>query len=183
MSFAKRSESETPRKSKAKPQAATSWSKGRLSAQQIKKLATTAREAFEVQTNNGVTSDTFDDWRRDEMEVACGHRSFKTMSNNHFRSVLARFLALAGRTDEAAELWKTTGRVAGSEQMGDTHENREVCRAIIRDIIAASRGAIGDGYVAKICADKFSGATIHTATAAELQQLVFTLRKKVKSKT
>jgi hypothetical protein len=183
MSIYKRQADEKAPKTKKTPAATSNWSKGLLSPAQIKKLATTAREAFEIQTNNGVTTDSFDDWRRAEMEVASGHRSFKTMSNNHFRSVLARFLALAGRTDEAAELWKNTGRVEGSQQIGDTHENREVCRAIIRDLIAASRGAIGDAYVAKICADKFSGATIHTATAAELQQLVFTLRKKVQSKT
>jgi hypothetical protein len=180
--YTRQAESSKPEKKPAAV-AAKNWVTKPLSNAQKAQLSITAREAFDVQKNHGLTDDLkYDDWRHAETKVACGKTSFRDCTNKDFRSILARFLALAGREKEAAEIWKKTGRVEGSQQLNDTHENRELAKALIRDKIASSNGAINDAYVAAIVRNKYQGKTIHDLTASELQQLLFTITARLSKK-
>jgi hypothetical protein len=183
MSIYKRHEAESKTTRKPKPVAAQNWvTKGLTNAQKAQ-LSIAAREAYDVQSNHGLTDGiSYDEWRHAETKVACGKSSFRDCSNREFRSVLARFLALAGREHDAASLWQKTGRVKGSEELNDTHENRELCLALIREKIKLSQGVINDAYVAAIIRNKHNGKTIHDLTASELQQLVYTITARLNKK-
>lgn len=175
-------ESKQPRKPAAK--AAQMWVTKPLNNAQKAQLSIAARDAFKVQESHGLTESNFDTWRHEQIHIATGEQcaGLREATNKHFRSILARFLALAGKEKEAAEIWKKTGRVNGSQQVGDTHENRELARAIIRDKIASSQGVINDSYVAAIIRNKHQGKTLHDLTAGELQQLVFTITARLAQK-
>ncbi|MBV5332131.1 hypothetical protein JZU54_00765, partial [bacterium] len=71
-------------------------------------------------------------------------------TNQHFRSIEAHFARLCGNEKKAQSIWQKTGRVQGSTEAHDTHENREVARAILRDLVAASNGLISEGYVGRL---------------------------------
>jgi hypothetical protein len=178
----RQSEAENPAR-KPKPVAAQNWVTKGLTNPQKAQLSIAAREAFDVQSKHGLTGDqSYDAWRHAETKVACGKESFRDCTNKDFRSVLARFYALAGREKDAAALWQKTGRVKGSDELNDTHENRELCKALIRDKIAASNGAINESYVVAIVRNKHQGKTIHDLTASELQQLVYTITARLNKK-
>ena len=179
----KKADKKSPRKPAAK--SAQMWVTKPLNNPQKAQLSIAARDAFKIQENHGLTDTDFDTWRREQIHIATAQQcsGLREATNKHFRSILARFYALAGKEKEAAELWQKTGRVKGSEQVGDTHENRELARAIIRDKIAASNGLINDSYVAAIVRNKHQGKTLHDLTAAELQQLVFTITARLNKKT
>lgn len=180
--FTRQAESAKPDRKPA-VKVANNWVTKPLSNPQKAQLSIAARAAFDLQSEHGLTNDLgYDDWRHAETKVACGKESFRQCTNRDFRSILARFYALAGKEKEAAELWKKTGRVEGSQELNDTHENRELCRALIRDKIAASRGAINEAYVAAILRDQHQGKTIHDLTASELQNLVFTITARLSKK-
>ncbi len=184
MSIYKRQADDSKPARKPKPAAAQNWVTKGLTNPQKAQLSIAAREAYDVQTNHGLTDGiSYDQWRHGETKIACGKESFRDCTNKDFRSILARFYALAGREKDAAALWQKTGRVKGSDELNDTHENRELCKALIRDKIAASRGAINDAYVAAIVHNKHQGKTIHDLTASELQQLVFTITDRLSKKT
>ena len=179
MSFYDRSNAPEP---KQRPQRAQSWTTKLLSNDQKTKLSIAARDAWAAQTKAGLVEGKFDDWRYSETEIACGTRSFRECMNSDFRPILAHFLRLAGKTTEAEAIWKKTGRVAGSTQIHDTHENREVARAIIRDMVAGSNGKISQAYVTAIVANKHPGVSVEKLTARDLQNLVFTLKARLRKK-
>ena len=179
MSYHDRSNSPEP---KQRPKRAAAWTTKLLSNDQKTKLSIAARDAWAVQTKAGLVDGKFDDWRYTETEIACGTRSFRECRNTDFRPILAHFLRLAGKTAEAEEIWKKTGRVAGSNQIHDTHENRDVARAIIRDMVAGSNGKISQAYVMAIVANKHPGVSQENLTARDLQNLVFTLKARLRNK-
>lgn len=175
-------ESKQPRKPAAKK--AQMWVNKPLNNSQKAQLSIAARDAFKTQETHGLTDTDFDTWRHEQIHIATGGScdGLRSANNRHFRSILARFYTLAGREKEAAELWKKTGRVKDSQEVHDTHENRELAKALIRDKIAASRGAINDAYVAAIIRNKYNGKTIDDLTASELQQLLYTVIARLKKK-
>jgi hypothetical protein len=184
MSLSKRQTDESEPVRKPKPVYAQNWVTKPLDNAQKAKLSIAAREAYELQTEHGLaTGISFDDWRHEQVEIACGKSGLRKCTNKDFRAVLARFFLLAGKEKEAAEIYAKTGRVKGSEQIGDTHENRELCRALIRDKIAFSYGAFIVAYVAAIVRNKHQGKTIDDLSAAELQQLVYTVTARLNKKT
>jgi len=163
--------------------ASKNWATKPLNSSQKAALAITARAAFDLQNKLNLADDlSLADWRHRETEKACGIPSFCDLTNKHFRSVMARFLALAGKPDEAKKMWSKTGRITGSDEIGDTHENREVAKAILRDLIATSNGKISDAYLAKIIANKHPENTLETLPASALQKLVFTLKSRLEKK-
>jgi len=174
---------ETPRVKKPSAQGKSKvWTSHLLSTVQKTKLSIAARSAWEIQSNSGLVDGKFDDWRYTETEIACGVRSFREARNSDYLSILAHFLRLAGKTAEAEAAWAKTGRVTGSTEQHDTHENREVARAILRDLVAKSNGKLSDSYVLAIATRKHPGATLDTLTARQLQQLVFTLKARLRRK-
>lgn len=168
-----------PRKSAAKPRpakAAAGWSNKLLDNQQKAKLSIAQRAAYDVHQQAGLVDGMdFNAWKYQQTDIACGLESLREATNKHFRSILAHFLRLAGKEAEAAALWARTGRVAGSDQVNDTHENRDVARAIIRDLITKSNGRLNPPYVAAIAKGKFGEPDLDKLTAKNLQDLVFTL--------
>lgn len=184
MSISKRQGDDSKPARKPKPVYAENWVTKPLDNAQKAKLSIAARAAYELQTQHGLTTGiSFDDWRHEQVEIACGKSGLRKCTNKDFRSVLARFYRLAGKETEAAAIYAKTGRVKGSAELNDTHENRELCRALIRDKIAASNGAINEAYVAAIVRDKHQRKTIDDLTAAELQQLVYTITARLNKKT
>lgn len=161
--------------------ASKNWATKPLTNTQKAALAIAARAAFDLQNKLGLTGDlNLADWRHEECKTACGLSSFRELTNTNFRSVMARFLALAGKPDEAKKMWAKTGRVQGSDEHADTHENREVAKAILRDLIASSQGRISDAYVAKIIRDKHPENTLENLPASALQKLIFTIQNRLK---
>ena len=182
MSFYDRSNTPEPRQSKTRPQRAQSWSTKLLSNEQKAKLSIAAKDAWDIQSKAGLVDGKFDEWRYAQTKIACGVESFREATNSHFRSILAHFLRLAGKTAEADAIWNKTGRVAGSTQVQDTHENREIARAIIRDMVAGSNGKISQAYVMAIVANKHPGVSPENLTARDLQNLVFTIKARLRKK-
>jgi hypothetical protein len=180
MSYYDRTKSSSNRPRKASKSAPANWAKKPLSNAQKAKLSIAARTAWDIQVETGLASGSFDDWKHAENKVACGLESIRDATNSQFRSILAHFLKLAGKTSESKKLWSKTGRVAGSTDVHDTHENREVARAIITDLLQTSNGRMNDAYIAAILADQHKGRSYHDLTAKELQQLVFTLTARLR---
>ena len=122
MSYYKRSEKE-PRR--ARKSAGKSWGDNApLTNPQKGKLSMYAREAWDALDRAGlVDGEDFDDWKHTQTEIACGVNSFRLATNKQFRSIKGRFLRLAGKEAEAKKTLSTTGRVAGSKEQHDTHEN------------------------------------------------------------
>lgn len=181
MSYYDRAQSDSYRPGKKRQPQAAAWASKLLSKAQIQKLAIAARNAWDVQSQAGCVEGCFDDWRHAETAVACGVASLREATNNHFRAILAHFLRLAGNTAEADKIWKRTGRVAGSAEVHDTHENREVARAVLRDLVARSDGHLNEAYVMAIVRGKFSGCggDLYQLTAKNLQDLIFTLKARL----
>lgn len=176
----KLSQEKAPRKPAART--AAEWATAPLSGLQKSKLAIAAKAAWEVQHEAGLAIDDFDVWRHEQVCIACGRAGLRDANQTHYRSIFAHFQMLAGQEAKARETWAKTGRVKGSPEVHDTHENREVARAIIRDLIAGSEGVIGDAYVAAISRNKFAGRELLALTACELKQMVITLRSRLRAK-
>ena len=174
------SSQKAPAKPSAKP--AEQWATKPLSGVQKAQLAIASRTAWGIQREAGLAGDDFDVWRHEQVSIACGRAGLRDANQTHYRSILAHFQKLAGQEAKARETWAKTGRVKGSPEVHDTHENREVARAIIRDLIAGSDGVIGDAYVAAISRNKFAGRELLALTASELQQMVITLRSRLRAK-
>jgi len=178
MSYHKRQESPA---SKPKRTAAQ-WAKQPLTNSQKATLSMAARAAWDVQQKAGLADGDFDTWRHEQTEVACGIDSLRDATNSHFRAIMAHFLRLAGREDEAAKLWAKTGRVAGSNEVHDTHENRESARAILAQFILGSGGKIHANYVAAIAKNKFGEGDVYRLTARQLQDLAVTVKARLQRK-
>ena len=162
--------------------AARQWADKPLSNAQKSTLARAAKAAFQVQCEAGLAEGSEEEFRRQQVLVACGKAGLREADNRHFRSILAHFQRLAGDEEKAKQTWAKTGRVAGSNEIQDTHENRETARAVLRDLIAMSGGAIGDAYVAAIVSQKFSGKALENLRASQLQDLVFTVTQRLRKK-
>jgi len=160
---------------------AENWAKKPLSNPQKAKLSIAAKAAWQIQVTAGLDDGSFEDWKHAQNKIACGFESIRDATNSQFRSILGHFLKLSGKTSEAKKIWKTTGRVTGSSEIHDTHENRETARVIIRDIIEKSAGRINDDYVTAIITDKHAGRPYLDLTAKDLQQLVFTLKTRLRT--
>lgn len=183
MSYYDRQYSDKKPRSKPAPKQAAEWATKPLSGPQKATLAIAARAAWDVQHAAGLTGDDMDAWRHEQVKIACGKDGLREANQTHYRAILAHFQRLAGQEEKSRQTWSKTGRVTGSAEVHDTHENREVARAIIRDLVAGSHGAISEPYVEAICRNKFEGRDLLHLTASELQQMVMTVRARLRKKT
>lgn len=182
MSYYDRKMSSPKPASKQVARSAEQWATKPLSGLQKAQLAIAARSAYEIQKEAGLIDLDFEQWRHEQVFIACGKAGLREAGQAHYRSIKAHFLQLSGKAEKAKNQWAKTGRVKGSEEVHDTHENREVSRAILRDLIAGSHGAISEAYVAAISRNKFEGRDIYNLTARELQQMVMTVRARLRKK-
>lgn len=127
-----------PRKPSAKP-VRTPGKTGSLSRPETTKLVMQAQEAFHYQTVLGQieTGTKFDDWRRDQVLAAVGLPGISKLHRSHFRAVLAHFLTLSGRDDEAFDILNRTGQKRDHGDPDDTHEAAEALVALIREALAS----------------------------------------------
>ena len=172
MSYYDRTHDQRQRSAKPRQSKAAAWTNKVLTNDQKAKLSILARTAYDIQVQAGLIDSSYDDWRYEQTTIACGQPSFRAATQTHFRSILAHYLRLAGKTAEADALWKKSGRVAGSTQIHDTHENREVAKAI--------NGRISEAYVMAIVTNKHAGISANNLTAQDLQNLVYTLKARLR---
>lgn len=183
MSYFKREYDASKPARKPAAKAAKNWATKPLNKDQKSTLIIAGKEAYNIQSEHGLTRElSFDDWRREQVHIAVQKAGLRECTNQHFRAILARFYRLAGRENEAAALYAKTGRVKGSEESGDTIENREVSLVLIQRLITESEGKINAAYVADIVFDKHQGKAIDQLTASELQKLVFTITDRLSKK-
>jgi hypothetical protein len=165
---------------------ARNWAAKALSNDQKTKLVMYAKAAFEVQCRAGLCESDETKFRHEQVAIATGKSGIRECNNSHFRSIAAHFLRLAGREKEADEIWQKTGRVKGSDEVGDTHENRENAKAILRDLVKLSCGEINDEYVAHIAADQcredFREKGLDGLRASQLQSVVFVVTQRLRQK-
>ena len=182
MSYFDRANASSKPAQRRAPKAAADWVTKPLSNSQKATLSIAGKAAWEIQHQAGLTDSACDDWRHEQVFIACGKAGLREATNKHYRAILAHFQRLCGQEQKAQSTWAKTGRVQGSTEAHDTHENREVARAILRDLIASSQGLIGEGYVDAISRSKFAAKTPPDLAAAQLQELVITVRERLRKK-
>jgi len=112
---------------------------GRLTREETTPLVLQAQEAFNYQIALGrvETGSRFDDWRRDQVMDAVGKPGISKIARNDWRTVMAHFLTLSGREDEAFALLQQTGvKSYRPASEFDTWESSETYVALIRDALA-----------------------------------------------
>jgi len=196
------------RRTAASPRPLRASSGPGLSKLQKARISQVAREAFDHQDGLGLieaegASDSarFTAWRREEQIKAVRIESLTNCGNQHFRPLLAHFLCLAGRDDQAFKYQLKTGRVKDHGALDDTVENRETQRTLIVQELTAHAakcnpkaeawdptiaakvtekgGLICANYVIAIAKSKCKGRSLDSLTATELRQILFTLRNRI----
>jgi hypothetical protein len=117
----------------------TPGSGGSLTHQEIRPLVIQARQAFEHQASLGRVEPgtTFDDWRHDQVMDAVGRAGISKVVRDEWRRVMARFLTLSGKDDQAFELLLKTGpKTTRPAESADTWETSETYVALIRQALA-----------------------------------------------
>jgi hypothetical protein len=179
-----------------------------LSKLQKARIAQVAKQAFDYQDALGLVeaegssaSARFTAWRQEEQRKAVGRSSLTECGNNHFRSLVAHFLTLAGKDDKAFGYHLRTGRVKDRGAIEDTHENRETYRKLILDellahgrrcdprhasydaalagVVESSGGLITAHYIIAIAKKQCKGRGLDSLTAVELKNLHFTARNRI----
>jgi hypothetical protein len=150
---------------------------GSLSRPETTKLVMQAQEAFHYQTvlHNIEPGTKFDDWRRDQVMACVGLPGISKIGRSHFRAVLAHFLALSGRDDEAFELLNRTGKKRDHGNPADTHESAEAIVSHIRlaldnhakAVVTDPKGHIHTGWFLACARQRTGKPTLTMATLAE----------------
>jgi hypothetical protein len=169
-----------------KPQrAARQWASKPLTPAQKTALAMLAKDAFAIHLEAGLCDTDEKTFRHVHVTVASGKNGLRECNNSHFRAIKAHFLRLLGRHAEAEATWAETGRVQGSTEPGDTHENREAAMFILANLVRISEGAIDDNYVESIARDEFlefPQIGLAGLRASQLQTLVFVVTQRLRQK-
>lgn len=144
-----------------------------LSIPQIQKLAALARRAFDlVKARAGAIGPdvTFDDWRHDQCQAACGKPSMKQMNNtSDFEACMLHFAILAEEHETAAYYAVATERR---------------CRHTIRDQLAklgALEGATYTwDYAVRICVHMQLPLSLDECPAELLVKVVMALDSQIR---
>ena len=128
-------------------------------------LAWTEHEAF-LAVNDGMSeSACFTHWRHWQQGLACGRQSLRACtSEDDFLKLRAHFLALLGRTEQAA---RVLVRHAAEPRLMARHKLSQALR---------ERG-LSDGYAAAICRRQFR-CELADASPRQLWCLVYTVRSR-----
>jgi hypothetical protein len=111
---------------------------------------------------------TEDDWRREQVELACGKHGLRCCSQDDYSTVKAHLLARLGR---AAEAFEAHVRAA-------TEKRRQAEAVLIRE---CEKADLRLSYADRICRDKFH-CTVLDATEKQLWQMVFTIRNRARAR-
>lgn len=127
-----------PCRSSAKPvrKGGSPGDSGRLTGAEIRRLVLLAKDAYSLQDSLGNLDpgETFDAWRRAQVQAAAGVAGTSKLVRRQWRTVAAHFLTLAGKEDKALALLTHTGP---KTDHGDPAETHESCEEIVADIHAA----------------------------------------------
>lgn len=112
---------------------------GKLTKEERDPLLLQAKDAFEIQTRHGRVEPgmSFDEWRRDMVFDAVGLPGISKINRSHWKSVMALFLKLSDREDEALKLELKTGvKSYRPVNQGDIWESCETYVALIKQALA-----------------------------------------------
>jgi hypothetical protein len=190
-----------PRRISAEGQPLTRMQKARLAQEAAAAFAHQEKAGLVEVAPTASRSAALDDWRREQLAAAGFPASLAACTNHQFRAILALFLTLAGREPEAFSIYLRTGRVKDRGAEEDTHERREELRklilasimehgekvtkghprydAAIAATVEKNGGMIGARYCIAIAKAKCKGRPLETLTAAELSQLLYTMRNRI----
>jgi hypothetical protein len=142
---------QTRRRPSAKPpqkSGGTPGETGKLTAAETRALILQATDAYNYQLalGNIEPGQAFDDWRRDRVMDAVELPGISKINRCHWRTVMAEFLQLAGRDDEAFGMRQRTGvKTYRPTDQGDTWETSETYVAAIRKALDDhSRAVVSD---------------------------------------
>jgi len=168
------------RKTPAKPlrKKGTPGEDGRLTGPETTNLVLQAKEAFHYQTALGKIEPGTDDneWRRDQVMDCVGKAGTSKLIRSDWRPVMAHFLTLSGREDEALEVLNRTGTKSYRPvDQDDTWESCETYVALIREALAAHRDAVAthekghlhEGWFLAAARQRTGKPTLSMATLAE----------------
>jgi hypothetical protein len=186
-----------------KPAAKPQTGDAPLSALQLKCLVTEARKTYNMLTEVGAISETFDAWRHEVVSQTVRREGLKMCQSSHYRKLLSAFRGLRGLEDPA-DSGKSRRQ---SREGGDTGERREQLIHLLSHELtshaqrvqhpqtpdeekwaahASSKGgAITGAYLLSIARAKNAGTPLHDAecyiklTSARLEELLFTLRNRI----
>ena len=121
-----------------KPVAKPAHGPGTLSAPEVRKLVMQAKDAYGYQLAQGRVEpgQSFDDWRHEQVFNVAGVDGLSKLSRSQFRTVLAHFLTLTGRDDEAFQVLTKTGKKRDHGPAGETYESAEAIVFRIREALA-----------------------------------------------
>lgn len=121
-----------------KPLARPAHVPGTLSAPEVRKLVMQAKDAYATQLAQGRVEpgQSFDDWRHEQVFNVAGVDGLSKLSRSQFRAVLAHFLTLHGRDDEAFQVLAKTGKKRDHGPAGETYESAEAIVFRIREALA-----------------------------------------------
>lgn len=131
---------------------------GALSNQQKFYLSKDARRAWEKVGRPGNEND----WRREQVKIACGCNGLREASNSDYLKIKAHFEALAGETDKAFES-------AMREQDEPIRQQRHVLAK------AVMKAEVTPAYAEEIAQDRFK-KTLTACNADELLAITKTIR-------
>lgn len=131
---------QTGRRAAAKPgrKKGTPGEDGRLTGPETTNLVLQAKEAFHYQIALGKIEPGTDvnDWRRDQVMDCVGKAGTSKLIRSDWRPVMAHFLTLSGREDEALEVLSRTGLKSYRPADGaDTWETCETYVELIRQAL------------------------------------------------
>ncbi|MFT3992547.1 MAG: hypothetical protein QM680_14205 [Luteolibacter sp.] len=150
----------------------------KLSREETTKLLLQSQDAFNHQSKLGRVEpgEKFDDWRRDQVMDCVGLAGISKISSGHWRTVMAHFLTLEGKEDEAFELLNKTGQ-KGFRPKGpdDTYESCETYVHQIREALAKhatatvvhEKGRIHTGWFVACARQRTRKPTLTMDTLAE----------------
>lgn len=143
---------------------------------QVRDLILTAQTAWRVQQKLGLADEPFDAWRKAALHDACGRQSFRDVRQSEYGHVLHTLLTLAGRKPASRPAAVKPPRV---------DEATRARWALDQECIRQAE-AFGSYPGAKAYADsllsRIHKATLSSATAKQLWQVLFTLRSRARAR-
>lgn len=173
--------SQRTRKPAAKPvrkACGTPGPTGQLTKGETSSLLLQAKDAFQIQSSRGRVDPgmDFNEWRRDMVSDRVGLAGISQINRSHWRDVMAMFLELADREDEAFALLGRTGTKSYRPvNSSDTWETCEQFAALVRSKLAAhaqavathEKGHIREGWFLAAARQRTNKPTLTMNTLAE----------------
>lgn len=153
-----------------------------ISAEQVRTLILAAQSAWRAQSAAGLADTEFEAWRHGALFDACRMRSFRAVTQREYGAVLAHFTAMSGRPASAPSVRRASA-IAGREACGEGDRRR--AEAALRSECVTLDEVFGKGrafWYAESLFEKIHNTRVEVATAAQIWQVLFTLRNRAATK-